>query len=132
MVKRESAAEPGVIIERNAPHPSLSPRERKRCCTLRICISKLYGAASSLLPASSPWRACNLECPHPRADAGKEKGGMRGATLESYAKLRLCFSWTGSDAEEVEILEVEDNLHLPRRAPGPLPMPYKLVTTPAF
>jgi plasmid maintenance system killer protein len=30
---------------------------------------------------------------------------MRGVTLESYAKLRLCFTWTGNGAEEVEIVD---------------------------
>ena len=39
--------------------------------------AKRYLIASTphpvLLPASSPWRACNLECPHPQADAVGEK-----------------------------------------------------------
>ncbi len=35
----------------------------------------------SPLPASSPWRACNSECPHPQADADGERGqGVPAAT----------------------------------------------------
>ena len=56
-----------------------------RCCALRIRISKLYGATTSLLPASSPWRACNSECPNPRADSGREKDRMRGPCVTSRA-----------------------------------------------
>jgi len=33
---------------------------------------------------------------------------------------------------ETVLVEVDDNLDLPRRAPGPLLMPDKLVTTPAL
>jgi diaminopimelate epimerase len=79
------------VVEGETPSPLPLSREGRGEAALSTGESLVQ---ASLLPASSPWRACNQEWPNPRADAEREKDRMRG-DFPSRIKLRVWERGTG-------------------------------------